>query len=282
LGVILATEADRPAIEAFLRQHITTSMFPLSNLRRYGMAGGHGRAMSFWLNWRDGRISDALGVSDEGFLFPQCPTGPWGEIAVMLAGRSVKGILGSGDQVAALRWSLALDPDAKALDKTDPQFTLPLQRLVIPDAAGFSLVPLDAAFRDIATRWRAAYITEVMQVPGEDPETKAVQDVESYIAADTHRVLLRDGSPVAMTGFNAHLPEAVQIGGVYVPPELRRQGLARRAVALHLAEARAKGGGMAVLFAASDHASRAYEAIGFRRVGDFSVLVYEHPQVIHG
>lgn len=280
--MILATQADRPAIESFLRRHITTSLFPLSNLRRYGLAGGHGRAMSFWLNWQDGAICDALGVSYEEFLFPQCPSGPWGEIAVILRGRVVKGILGESSQVAALRRCLGLDSDAKALDMTDPQFTLPLADLVIPDTADSRLVSLDAALRDIATRWRAAYITEAMQVPGEDPHTKAAQDVESYIAADTHRVLLQDGSPVAMTGFNAVLPEAVQIGGVYVPPALRRQGLARRAVALHLAEARAKGVGMAVLFAASDHASRAYQAIGFRQVGDFSVLVYEHPQVIHG
>ncbi|WP_333711956.1 GNAT family N-acetyltransferase [Yoonia sp.] len=280
--MILATKADRPAVEVFLRQHITTSMFPLSNLRRYGMAGGHGRAMSFWLNWRDGRITDALGLSDEGFLFPQCPTGPWGALAAVLAGQAIKGLLGAEDQVAALRRCLALDPDAKALDTTEPQFTLPLADLVIPDKAGFRLVPLDAAFRDIATRWRAAYIMEVMQVPGEDGDAKAVQDVDNYIAAGSHRVLLRDGSPVAMTGFNADLPEAVQIGGVYVPPVLRRQGLARRAVALHLAEARANGVGTAVLFAASDNAARAYQAIGFRRVGAFSVLVFGSPQVIHG
>ena len=78
------------------------------------------------------------------------------------------------------------------------------------------------------------------------------------------------------------MPEAVQIGGVYTPPALRRKGLARRAVALHLAEARAQGSEMAVLFAASDNASRAYEAIGFERRGDYAVLVYETPQVPYG
>jgi hypothetical protein len=41
-------EADRPAIEAFLSAHIETSMFPLGNLARHGMAGGKPHARTFW------------------------------------------------------------------------------------------------------------------------------------------------------------------------------------------------------------------------------------------
>ena len=277
--MILAAPEDQPAIAAFLIARIETSMFPLSNLRRYGMAGGHPRAMRFWLGWKDGQITDALGMSEEGMVFPQCPGGPWGEAAVVLAGRPVKGILGHAGQVAALRRFLALDPDAEALDTVDPLFTLPLDDLIVPDVTDYSLVPLNETQRDIATAWRAAYITEVMPIPGEDPQTKAALDIAMYLSSDSHRVLLKGDAPVAFTGFNADMPEAVQVGGVYVPPALRKQGVARRAVALHLAEARARGIGTGVLFAASDNAARAYTAIGFRRAGDYAVLVYETPQV---
>ena len=83
-----------------------------------------------------------------------------------------------------------------------------------------------------------------------------------------------DRQPVAMTGFNARLPEIVQVGAVYTPPLLRNKGYARLAVALHLAEARETGTRHAVLFAASDAAARAYQAIGFLPTFAFALVLF--------
>lgn len=279
--MIVAVAEDRPAIEAFLTRYITTSMFPLSNLRRYGMAGGHPRAMRFWLRWQAGALVDVLGVSEEGMVFPQCPTSPWGDVKVVLYRHSVKGVLGDAAQVAALRTVLGLSGDP-GLDKAEPLYALSLDDLVMPDLAGFRLVPLKDAPRALVVGWRRAYLKEVLPMPGEDSAMTAVKDIVGYLEADTHRVLYDGDTPVAMTGFNAVLPEAVQIGGVYTPPALRARGYARRAVALHLAQAQAAGTKTASLFAASPQACKAYEAIGFRRTGDFRILIYQEPQVIYG
>lgn len=279
--MIPAVDADRPAIEAFLTRHITTSMFPLSNLRRYGMAGGHPRAMRFWLRWQAGALVDVLCISEEGMVFPQCPTSPWGDVKVVLHGHSVKGVLGDAAQVAALRTVLGLSRDA-GLDTAEPLYALSLDDLVIPDVTGFRLVPLKDAPRALVVGWRRAYLEEVLPMPGEDNAMTAVKDIVGYIEADTHRVLYEGNTPVAMTGFNAVLHEAVQIGGVYTPPALRARGYARRAVALHLSQARDAGTKNASLFAASPQACKAYEAIGFRRTGDFRILIYQDPQVIYG
>ncbi len=78
--------------------------------------------------------------------------------------------------------------------------------------------------------------------------------------------------PVATTGFNAALPEVVQIGAVYVPPAHRGHGHAARAVALHLAQARKAGTRRAVLFSASAVAGRAYLRIGFRATGRMTIV----------
>lgn len=279
--MILATEADRPAIEAFLTRHVATSMFPLSNLRLHGMAGGHPRAVRFWLKWRAGALTDVLTVSEEGIVFPQCPIAPWGEVKVALAGLLVRGLLGDAAQVAGLRQALGLTQPA-AIDTVEPLYRLPLVDLQMPDLTGFTLGPLGDAPRDLVVGWRSAYLEEVLPMPGEDFQMKAVSDVTSYAKANSHRVLYQDGEPVAMTGFNAVLPEVVQIGGVYTPPALRNRGLARCALAMHLAEARTKGVDHAILFAASEQAARAYEAVGFTRCGDFSIVNFEEPQVIHG
>ena len=77
-----------------------------------------------------------------------------------------------------------------------------------------------------------------------------------------------------MTGLNAELPEAVQVGGVYTPPGMRGRGYARAAVALHLDQARRTGIPRAVLFAASDAAARAYTAIGFRPAGRMAMILF--------
>jgi len=280
--VIRATEADRPGIEAFLKKHIATSMFPLSNLRRYGMNGGHSRAMKFWVRWHAGQITDVLPMSEEGMIFPQCPTGPWGEVAVAIAGQTITGILGHAGQVAALRRFLGSSDQASGLHQVEPLYELALTDLAVPDCTGFILRPLADAPRDLIIGWRRAYLEEVLPMPGEDTAQKARDDIASYIEADTHRVLFQGDEPVAMTGFNAVLPEAVQIGGVYTPPTGRTRGLARRAVALHLQEARGSGVDHAILFAASPQSCKAYEAIGFARAGEYTILVYENPQVIHG
>lgn len=88
------------------------------------------------------------------------------------------------------------------------------------------------------------------------------------MTTDSHRVLLRGDVPVCMTGFNAVLPEIVQVGGVYTPPDLRGQGFAKVAVAQHLMEVAVDGVTEAVLSAANDSAARVYTALGFQRTGD--------------
>ena len=106
------------------------------------------------------------------------------------------------------------------------------------------------------------------------PPQAAAQRVEDsyahYLDAKSHVVLMQGDTALAMTGFNAQIPDMVQIGGVYTPPDLRGRGHARRAVALHVA---ASGVGRATLFSASEAAARAYRAIGFRQVGDWTLLL---------
>jgi len=77
-----------------------------------------------------------------------------------------------------------------------------------------------------------------------------------------------------MTSFNAELPDMVQVGGVYTPPEFRNRGYARLAVALHLDAARKTGVTRAILFASGDAAARAYRAIGFRQTGHYTITVF--------
>jgi predicted GNAT family acetyltransferase len=92
------------------------------------------------------------------------------------------------------------------------------------------------------------------------------------------RVTIHNGKPVAQTGFNAVLPDSVQIGGVYTPPDLRSKGYGRLAVALHLDEVNAQGVQDAILFSVSENASRAYRGIGFEQIGHYTLTIFAQPE----
>lgn len=273
-----ATEADRGAIEAFLWERVETSMFPLGNLARHGMTGGHPLAMRFWVAGEP--IEAVLGVTEKGMILPQLPPRLAAEAAEALAGEHVLGVVGAGNQVAALQSALGPSDSPLQLDRKEALMFLALAEMRMPGTAGLTLAPLSAAPRDLLVRWRAASEREALGA-GENAEAQAEVDVVAWLAAGSHRVLLRNDQPVAMTGFNARLPGVVQVGAVWTPPEHRRQGLARAAVALHLAEARTEGVERAVLFTANPFAARAYRALGFGEVGRFRLVLFSGPREVH-
>jgi RimJ/RimL family protein N-acetyltransferase len=276
--MIAALPADQSAITLFLRHHLETSLFPLTNLITHGMAGGHARAMRFWLDGRP--IRGLIGMTKAGMIMPQWPAPTLPDLAP-LTGLSAIGLIGAADQVRRLCSALGLDRAPIQLAADEPLFALTLSDLILPrlDPA-LTLHPLTAAPLSLLRDWRSAYVQEASGTPAAKAPAIAAADIDSYIANDSHRVLFRNGTPVAMTGFNARLPDTVQIGGVWTPPALRGQHLARAALALHLTEARAAGVTRAILFAASDSAARAYAALGFRRIGTFNTTLFDGPQEI--
>jgi predicted GNAT family acetyltransferase len=79
---------------------------------------------------------------------------------------------------------------------------------------------------------------------------------------------------VSYCAFNAVLPDMVQIGGVYTPPDRRGRGYAKAAVAHGVSIARQRGAERAVLFTNNPSAARSYEAVGFRRAGNHGVVLF--------
>jgi RimJ/RimL family protein N-acetyltransferase len=271
-----ARAADIPPVERLLRQHLQSSMFLLGNLKD----PCNGQAMDLWVQ---DDLSGVVGLTEAGMVLMQAPHAPaedWQAASVLLAGRSIAGCAGNTAQLRAFLAASDFVSRPTRLDEDEPGFSLDLDQLEIPKAEQAALIPLATAPRDLVLDWRAAYHREVLATGADVSEERAAQDIASYLDRDSHRVLSIAGQPVAMTGFNAQIPEVVQIGGVYTPPGLRGRGLARLAVALHLDEARKAGAQRAVLFAASPAAARAYEAIGFRPAGSFSLVLFAPEQEV--
>jgi GNAT superfamily N-acetyltransferase len=201
-------------------------------------------------------------------------------VRAALAGHQVSGLIGPSDQVHVLRAALGLAEVPARHAKDEPGFTLDLADLRLADPQGCRLCPVTAADREVLLPWRAQYEAELFAAPPAEARAAAETQIGRWITADSHRLLWQGDVPVALTGFNARLPQVVQVGGVFVPPGLRGQGHARRAVGMHLAQARAAGVDRAVLFAASEPAERSYRALGFRRGDDMGLVLLARPQEI--
>lgn len=267
------TQADLPAVRAFLNGRIERAMFPLSNLADYGLDGDHAYAPRMWARFDGDAVTAVLTVSTNGTVIPLCAP----QLArPILRGREVSAVLGPAELCRPLIAALPLTDTPKVLDRDEPQFTLDLSALRVPDGPG-RLAPLEAAEANQMIAWRAAYEAETLGAAPDRALAAGQRSYAAYVARGSHRVLLDGETPLATTGFNARLPEIVQIGGVYTPPERRSQGHARRAVALHLAEARGRGVTRATLFASGPPAVRAYDAIGFARIGTWTICLLKEP-----
>ena len=272
--MIRAGPEQETEIVRFLREDVENALLPLSQLERFGMEGGHIRALDFWVAVGARGITDVLAASGAGLVLPQCPSGDWARCAAALRGREVTTVLGPQEQVRGLVAAAGLEGQAGRVDRDEPYLTLSLDALHVPPGAG-RIVPIAEVPRGVVIEWMANYLQETLGLGPGMAQIAALDDYESYCREASHVVLVEGGVPLCMTGFNGHQPGVVQIGGVYTPPEMRGLGLARRALALHLAQARAGGVARAVLSAASPAAVRAYEAIGFRRTGMWSLCLFD-------
>lgn len=277
-----AREADLAAVQDFLAPRVATSMFLSGNLRDFGLGADQDsdppKSMTLWLSEEDGAITGVIGYAAAGYVVFEAPAlepAQYPAIRKALFGRSLLGLNGAVDQVAHLVAALDLPCDSAVMDEVEPHYHLVLGDLRLPPGEG-QLRAAHTQDLPLLAQWRMASEVEILGArDSEGNRARALASLQELLAADRLRVLERDGAVVAMTNFNAALPRIVQVGGVYTPPDLRGLGYARRAVALHLAEAQTAGVTEAILFAANPAAARAYEAIGFTQIGGYRIVNFD-------
>ena len=275
-----ALPEDIPAMAAFLMRHAETSMFLMSNLADHGTDERvHPHGTRYWLHHGAAGIAAIFGATNGGFLMVQAPDLPgavWSEWARALAGHMMRGITGDDIQVRRALAVLGLKAGDVASNHAEPLYRLDLDRLDAPEGA--IMRAAGEADREMLTGWYVDYLidtglTRDRARAGEEAAARAL----AASRGGAERLLVEDGRPVAAASINARAGDMVQVGGVFVPAAERNRGLGRRVTAARLAEARAAGARVAILFSNNDAASRAYEAIGFRRVGDYRVCVLNRP-----
>lgn len=276
-----AGAGDAAQVEAFLARYPDTSMFLRGNLAAHGIDGPdhdparrHDHATDYFLWPAEGAIRAAFGCSTRGFLMVQCPgndPAAFAAAAQALAGRQVQGL--TGDVRQARSWLVALGLSGRLkVDHVEPLYALDLAAM--PQAALDWRRP-DRNDLPLLADWFLGYEADTGTGGAGRSDAAAIarDRATKTIAAGQCQLLLEGGTPVAMAALNARVDRIVQVGGVYVPPQGRNRGLGRRVVQALLMQARAEGADRAVLFSNNDAASRAYEAIGFTRIGDYLVAL---------
>jgi GNAT superfamily N-acetyltransferase len=277
----LLTVGDEGALEAFLSEHRDGSMFLRSNLREGGIAyGGQPRQASYVAAFAGGAMVGVAAHTWTGMLQMQAPqhADELARACVAASGRKVTGLIGPLAHVKAARTALGLDDLVARKDDDEGLFALELSQLVVPPRlAQGELVarPALAEDRELLCAWRVAYDCEVLGGEASDEaRERAAGFIDWQIAEGFAWVALEAGELVSLSAYNCGLPEIVQLGGIFTPPELRGRGHAKAAIAAQLLASRARGVTRAVLFTSGAKAIRCYEGLGFRRVGDFGLVLW--------
>lgn len=272
---------DLPALERFLAAQLEHAMFLASNLREAGLAPSEHRFAGVYVGAFV--AGELVGVGSHyrmGNLILHAPQHAVevAHAALAASARPLHTLVGPEPQIDAVLANLGL-PGARSveLDEREGLYALELDALRVPeqllrgDVRGRAAAPADL---DTLVAYKVAYNVESIAI-ADTPElrVKLRDELPRSAAAGKLWVLEHEDQLVATTAFNAQLPTAVQIGGVYTPPPLRGRGYARCVLASHLLAAREQGVRRAILFTGDTNlpAQRAYASLGFEPIGRYRI-----------
>lgn len=259
-------------------------MFLRSNLRMAGIEDTGGFASGTYVAaWRGSDVVAAGAHFWNGNLIVDCPVAlaEVGRLALDTSSRDLAGILGPWEQAVAARQILGFERRAAEIESREDLFSLNLARLRVPDLLAKGAVrgrlAREEEIEEPLADWRVAFEVETLgATPSEERRRRAVETLTNGWQTDRVFVLEEEGRLVSTSSFNAALPDCVQVGGVFTPPELRGRGFARSAVAGSLLDARNHGVSRSILFTGAEHesAQACYRALGYEVVGTYGMLLF--------
>lgn len=285
--VRLLANSDAQAVEAFLQRYAEASMFLRSNIRSAGLdfagqpyGGRYHGAFAV-----DGCLAGLVAHSWSGDVLVQAPDDVPELCAAMLAdaasrSAAISGVNGPADQARRVLENCGLADWPKSLDADETLFSLRLADLRLPPALAVGAVQARATREGdtpLLAQWRLGYEVETLGATDTLALRAQIREQVERQTPGSQKILEEGTRPVALAGLNARLPDMVQVGGVWTPPEERGRGYARAVTAAVLTEARRDGAEKAVLFTGNPAAAKAYGALGFQEIGTYSLALFAKP-----
>jgi GrpB-like predicted nucleotidyltransferase (UPF0157 family)/predicted GNAT family acetyltransferase len=280
---------DIKKLEEYLAPHKSECMFICSNLKEVGIEykgaafqGEYFGHFSDSLEQLDGVIAHywngnvMMHASDQTILE---------QLVIHLRNktkRSIAGVLGPNIQAEYVIKNLGLSYANFSINRNEGLYGIDLETLNELDILNnFDIVSTKEVSKDLLIKWMKSYDIEALGASNDDDLEKQVEEHwNNHLQKNDSWVLLSDGTPVSLSAFNARLDDMVQIGPVWTPPEHRNKGFARLLLRYTLVQEKRKGTKKAILFTDNPAAIKAYQAIGFAKIGDYRLALLEKPIIL--
>lgn len=283
MNIRLLNNQDAETLEEYLIPHKAECMFICSNLKAAGLEykGSDFEGEYFGYFDANERLLGVIVHYWNGNIMMQAESNDILDKLILHLknniSRPVAGVLGSNIQAEHVIKKLGLLEVNFGINSNEGLYEINLEalnELDIPEA--IKVVPAQDVPKSILTTWMKSYDVEALGVPDND-------NIDAKIEEDLNRrlkeawVLLLNGTPVALSAFNARLEGMFQVGPVWTPPEHRNQGFARLLLAYTLHQEKLKGTKRAILFTDNPAAIKAYLAIGFKKIGNYRLALLKKP-----
>jgi ribosomal protein S18 acetylase RimI-like enzyme len=161
-----------------------------------------------------------------------------------------------------------LDYDLMCIDRAPTGFYSP--------CAGLTLRKPDSDDIDALAKLQAAYEQEeVLPSASEFSAAASRMNIEQIFSQQQMLVAELGGRIIGKINTNAFTFTRCQVGGVYVLPEYRGRGIARRMAGEFIADLVAQGRGISLFVKKTNPAARrVYRRIGFEPLGDYRINYY--------
>ena len=285
------TKNDEAQAVSFLKSHVETSLFLLSDIELGGFDyQGRLYQAEFWASFNaQGEITNIVAHCWNNMVLLQTPEVETARALhthfKQVTTRPVGGFMGLKAHVEQAIRETGLGDKPLSMDGNEVLYKVVLEKIIMPDfdASKARLNPVSELDRDIFHRWQVDYEVEALhRTPGSQLEKDIGDTLQDVINTGNRWFLDYDGEPVSMVGFNARIPEIVQIGPVWTPTDKRCNGFARIGLALALEQARDKDGvKTSILFAENPAAAKAYIAIGYKAIGDYKLAMFTNDHALN-
>lgn len=289
MNIRLLKSKDTKALEEYLAPHKAECMFICSNLKAAGIdykgADFEGEYFGYF-DKHDGHLKRLLGVIVHYWNGNVMMHAEGHDVLEKLIlhlkkniSRPVAGILGPNIQAEHVIKKLGLSECSFGINSNEGLYEINLEALnELSMPSNMKVVSVQDVSKNILIEWMKSYDIEALGALNDETLEKQVQEHWNLrLQKNDSWVLLLNGTPVALSAFNARLADMVQVGPVWTPPEYRNQGFARLLLAYTLQQEKLKGTKQAILFTDNPAAIKAYLAIGFKKIGNYRLALLENP-----
>lgn len=280
------TEDDGPALRAFLERHAALALPLLLRLERGGIVcTGHAGQAHYLAVVEREQVRAVLALGTDGLVMLMCPDAT--DLSLLAQSwtdwfeGAAQGLMGPREQIEGLIALLGGDTLPFRFNNTESVSELHLDRLpepmILPHCDGRWARSADL---ETLVSWRLTWLAEVMHMPlSESLANHVAQELQTAIAHRRVAVLEDDGMLVAMGQCMMSATTISQLGGFFVPENLRGKayGLTMIDRLCRLERQRGITRSLVLSNRRSAALNQSIEQLGFRHEGYMGVVLFDPP-----